>query len=331
MLGSLVLLAAAQVQVDISARPDCPPAEVVERDIQDLIGASPAELLEVSIELQDTTHGVLAEVSYTQGANTQTRVLEGATCPEVVNAAALVVAVGVDPIAVQRTVAPLLQHPSHPIPPAEPLPELPAPLEPVATPGVTPPVSDVESASTAERTPRQLRRSVGLFARGGAVVGSLSEAGGWVGGGAALGLGPISLEVSAQHAFAVRVEHSVDASTGARVSMTAARPSGCWTPRLGAFTLGACLGADFGAVRGAGFGLERRGTASIPWIAATPGLRMHWHASRRVALGFALDFPVSLMRPTLSIDDFEAPVTQVGRSGVWAGLSFQFTFFDESS
>lgn len=180
------------------------------------------------------------------------------------------------------------------------------------------------------RPRRRRRASLGAFARGGLGVGGLPAPMGWVGGGLHLGLGSLRVELSAQHLFAQQIQHTEDESTGADVSLTSGRGAGCWTPRVGAFTLGACAGVDVGAARGAGFGLEEPGTASTLWVAVTPGLRAHWHPTPRVALGLALDVPISAVRPLLRIDDFGSPLVEVGVTGVFAGLSFGFTFFDES-
>lgn len=329
MIAVLGALVAVQVQVQVTSpsRPDCPTSEVIARDIETLIGVVPPPLVDVRIEVFDRGEGVVAELSYTAGSRTQARSIPGTTCADVVYAAAVVVAVGVDPVAVVHTLAPILQRPSgvpeHPLV-AQPPPVLPLAEAPRSQPGP----ARVQPSPSPSR-PRR-RPSLGVFARGGIGVGGLPSPTGWVGGGLQLGLGGLRVEASAQHLFARRVEHSEDASTGADVSITGARPAACWTPRVGAFTLGGCAGLDVGAVRGEGFGLENNGTATSLWVAATPGLRVHWHPSPRFGLGLSLDVPVGLVRPTLSIDDFQEPLVRTGLTAVWAGLSFQFTFFDES-
>lgn len=138
-------------------------------------------------------------------------------------------------------------------------------------------------------------------------------------------------ELSGQHLFAQRIRHRDDEGTGADTSISSGRAAGCWTPRLGRFELGACLGVDVGLVRGEGFGLENPGTVRPLWVAATPGLRAHWRVRDRFGLGVAMDVPVSLRRPTLMIDDFDTALVQAGSAGVWLGLSIDFTFFDESA
>lgn len=90
------------------------------------------------------------------------------------------------------------------------------------------------------------------------------------------------------------------------------------------------MGVDLGAVRGGGFGLEDNGGAASLWVGATPGLRAHWQPTRRLSVGLVVDVPISVLRPTLTIDDFATPLVHAGLTGAWAGLSVGFTFFDES-
>jgi len=328
MIALLGVLVAMQVEVTSPSRPDCPTAAAIARDIETLIGVIPPPPIDVRIEVLDRGEGVVAELTYTAGPRTHTRSIPGSTCADVVNAAAVVVAVGVDPVAVQHTLAPILQRPSRDREP--PLVVAPPPALPRGEAPRAQRVPALAQPPPPSSRPRRRRPSLGAFARGGVGVGGLPSPTGWMSGGLQLGLGGLRVEASAQHLFAQRVEHPDDASTGADVSITGARPAACWTPRVGAFTLGGCAGFDVGAIRGEGFGLENNGTATSLWVAATPGLRVHWHPSPRFGLGLSLDVPVSLVRPALTIDDFRDPLVRPGFAAVWAGLSLQFTFFDES-
>lgn len=324
------LLLAAQVQVTMPTRPDCPASADVARDIETLIG-DPVPPIDVRLTVRDTEAGVVAQLVYVAGGQTQTRDIPGASCAEVVNAAAVVVAVGVDPIAVQKTLEPVLQRPTVVAPVVvEPPPALPLTSEP--EPEAPAPATVVEGAQPRPepQAARRSRPSLGAFVRGGIGAGGLPDPMGWVGGGLQLGFGGLRVELAGQHLFAQRLEHPDNSSTGADVSMTSARPAVCWTPRVGAFTLGGCAGLDLGLARGAAFGLDRGGTGRALWVAVTPGLRAHWHPTRRFFLGLAVDVPISVARPTLTIDDFTAPLVETGLAAVWAGLSVGFTFFDES-
>jgi len=326
MTGFVGLLFAAQVQVTMPVRPDCPTAAEVARDIETLIG-EPVPPIDVQLGVRDTSEGVVADLAYTAAEQTQRRSIPGATCADVVNAAAVVVAVGVDPVAVRETLQPVLQTPTPEVPEVvEPPPALPMTAE--AEPEPVPPAPAF--APPAEPRPRRRRPSFGAFARGGLGLSELPEPMGWVGGGLQLGLGGLRVELSAQHLFDQRIVHRDNENAGADVSLTSARPAACWTPRLGAFTLGGCVGLDLGVARGRGFGLDDPGTGRALWVAVTPGFRAHWHPTRRFFVGLVLDVPVTLRRATLTIDDFEAPLVQTGVAGVWTGLSVGFTFFDES-
>lgn len=327
MLAALGLWAAlAPVRVVLPVRPDCPPAADVAKDVEVLMGLESPPAVDVRIDVRDVPEGVVADVEYASGGTVRTREIPGASCREVVDAAAVVVAVGVDPIAVQAVLEPVILRPQSAAPP--PAPELPAPL-PVAVAEPEPP--SPSSPPSDKPRPRGHRVSLGAFVRGGLEAGAVSNPSGWLGGGLQLGKRPAKGEVAVRHRFARDVAHPENASTGASVSLTVGRLAGCWTPRAGAVVFGACLGADVGMLRGEGYGLETPGTARGLWVAATPGVQAHWQANRTLRIGAVIDVPLSLVRPTLTIDDFQRPLAQMGFAGVWAGLSLEFTFFDESA
>lgn len=332
-LAGLVAVTLGPIDVQMSDRTGCPSASAIAIDIERLIGTSSVPQVDVRLELRDTAEGVVGELEYTVAGRVQTRTIPGSSCAEVANAVAVVVAVGVDPVAVQRTVQPILQRPTLEPPPLPPPPALPSTTEDPEAVAQQQPGAPLSSRSEVALEPRPRRRRrpwLGAFARGGVGVGGLPAPMGWVGGGLQLGLGGLRVELSGQHLLAQQIQHPEDESTGADVALTSGRAAGCWTPRVGAFTLGGCAGGDVGAARGSGFGLEEPGTASTLWVAVTPGLRAHWHPTPRIAVGLALDVPVSVVRPRLRIDDFDSPLVEVGVTGVFAGLSVGFTFFDGS-
>mgnify|MGYP000444897192 CR=1 FL=1 len=335
MLGALGLVAGllnpGAVEVSLPPRADCPQAERVAEDIEALVGDG-APAISVDIVLTDTSEGVVANVRYRSGGAQRVRIIPGPTCADVVGAAAVVVAVGVDPIAVQQVV---LQRPARPMPrPPEPM-ELPELPELPATPADEPaPSSESSSFAGQEQKQEQTQHrppfALGVFARGGVAVGGLPRPGGWLGGGLGVAVNAFGVELSGQHAFARRVRHPAQRASGAHVSLTSGRAGLCWIPRIGAFSLGGCASADLGTVRAAGFGLAQRDTPAALWAAVTPGLRAFGWPSRRVRLGVVVDVPISMTRPRFSIDDFEAPLAQVDQVAVWAGLSVGFVFFDET-
>jgi len=339
MMTTVALLASmvAPVRVSMPERSDCPSASAVERDIATLIAVNPLPEIDVRVEIMDVAQGVVAELSFESDGRSQTRSIPGATCSEVANAAAVVVAVGVDPIAVGQSIAPMLQRPTAPEPPVVP-PAAPPPLPTTSGPAVgSPPDSPVgasASESHLEAPPRDRPGAgVGLhaFAFGGPTVGVFPQVSGWLGGGLALLRGTLRVELSGQHQFGQRVVHALAPEAGAVVALTSGRGSGCWSPQLGDFSLSGCGGIELGAAVGRGRGLEQRTDAVALWAAVTPGVRAHWRPKGPLAVGLFMDVPISVRRPSFAIDDFVEPLTEVGLASLWIGLGFELTLLRADS
>lgn len=338
MIMTIALLASmfAPVRVSMPVRSDCPSAETVERDISTLIGVSPLPEIDVRIEVADAAGGVVAELSFNSAGRSQARTIPGATCSDVVNAAAVVVAVGVDPVAVGQSLAPVLQRPSPAAVPVAPLapPPLPTTSEPLVEPSVDPAPefagSEDRSDAPQSRTPRSPLH-LHAFAFGGPTLGAFQRVSGWLGGGLALHRGALRAEVTGQHQFGQRVDHPQASDSGAIVSLTSGRGSGCWSPSVGSFSLSACGGIDLGAAVGRGRGLESRVDARALWAALTPGARVHWRPKGPLAVGLFVDVPISVLRPAFAIDDFEEPLTEVGLASLWVGLALELTLWQRDS
>ncbi|MEM6290987.1 MAG: hypothetical protein AAGA54_06960 [Myxococcota bacterium] len=321
---AVLTLGLGPVSVRLDAPPECPTARDVEADIEGLLDRPP--VVDVTVDVTQAGEAFVATVEYQAEGAALARTIPGPDCRSVLDAVALVVAVGVDPLEVQRMVAPALQRSTEAVP--EPLP--PPTLPPTAlAPQPTAPAPSVSPKPESARRPA-FARAVEVFARGGATTGLLADVAGWAGGGAALSFGSARLEAWGRHQFARRVEQASFPGVGADVALSSGALAACWTPSVGRFTIGACGGLEAGAVVGRGRGLQSPLVARDLWLAATPGIRARWAVHPRVQLGALVDVPISLRKPLFSIDDFDAPLVQVGAAGVFAGLSVAVIFFDES-
>lgn len=335
VLASLLLAlpGAGPIQVSVPETPGCPRGERVARDIEVLMGSPPAAPLDVLIEIRNEVDGVVAELAYTVREQWRTRSIPGPDCATVVNAAAVVVAVDVEPLGVARSVKaePSLQRPQDPgfrTPAVLQVNDVEVGPEPVAEPQTAPSRTTVSQRSPPTRPDRRLR--ISAFARGGATVGALPRTWGWVGGGLGFGVRSLGVEVFGQHQFAQRIGHAEAPRSGADVSLSSGGVAGCWLPRRGAFTAGLCISGEAGAATAGGEGLVRKRETTRAWAAVGPGVRALWTPGNGLRLGVALDVPISLVQPVFIIDDFEAPLARVGAMAVRVGLSIGFTFFDES-
>ena len=86
--GALLASLLGPVRVSMPARADCPAVEAVERDISTLLGGTQVPQVDVRIEIREEPSGVVAVLSFDAAGRTQARRIPGATCAEVVDAAA---------------------------------------------------------------------------------------------------------------------------------------------------------------------------------------------------------------------------------------------------
>ena len=252
------------------------------------------------------------------------RSFAGADCSALTDAAALVIAVALDPVLTSQRIT-IIEGRSPPVdqaladqPPRE-RPKAAAPSE--AQPPVPPRVrsSRADNLVPARET-SELRGSVGLLAGGGFgpiragfanVGGELSVFGPWW---RASLLGLWQAPRTLAHALGeVRYDGFI---VGAR---------GCGVPSLDALEFPVCAGIEAGIIRGRGTGAtpEPR-EASVPAVALSLGAGLRWVLRDRVAIGLRLEIPISLVRGGFSIDDAVVQeLTPVGVRGL-AGVELRF-------
>jgi hypothetical protein len=245
-------------------------------------------------------------------------------CETVVDAAALVVAVALDPVGVSVGLSePAASEPTpteptesnKPIVREEPAAE-PEPLimdEPIELP---PAIGRASDPPTDER-PRNL--GFGVRVLGGGGYGPTNTGYATIGGTLAL-LGP-RWRVELGGLWAIPRVVRDDAGLGGRFDGWAVVGRGCFAPNIRRLELPSCGGVELGSVRGRGLEeLPISGRASFLWIALAVAQGLWFSPIERVGIGLEIDLAVPLNRGVFAIETSDvqriAAVTVRGLAGV---------------
>ncbi len=247
------------------------------------------------------------------------RVLQATSCELLAGAAALIVAIALDPVATAERMAEREREP--PAPPAKPLPD-PAPAPPPRTPTARAP-----AAAIAEATDDTTRLAGGLRVSGD--LGSLP--GPSLGIGLALDLLHERLLLQAEATAwlpRVALRGPVEGS-GGEIGLYSGALRGCLdlvqTPGRG-FCLAPCLAAEAGLSTGIGFNLTHPERSHSPWVAGLAGLAVRQRASG-LFLWALLEAGLAIRRPIYAIDGFERPVFQASPVLGRVSLGVAWTIF----
>lgn len=324
------------VSVEWDGRPQCNEAVLVRTTLDGLLGSPRPDLsARVSVRVTGEAPEWNAAITIDSRGESTRRSVRGGPCPALAEAVALVIAVTIDPLGASATVTEAMQPVTPPDPsPTGLVPEAVAPEPDVGTldarPERTAPAPTSPGSADAPTASRpSLRRRGSAFVSGGAAVGLVPRIGGWLGGGLALGLGGSRLELSGRHRFAARYEHPDSTASGADLTSSSARASGCWAFRSPRVTIPLCGGLEIGAFTARGFGLREARTAQSLWLAAVPHVRPSFRVTPWLGVGLAIEAPVALVRPRFAVDDFASDLLRVGPIGLGLGLSIEVIFFDE--
>lgn len=342
------LPAAAQLVLTWEAPPECPTGEVVRAEVARLLGGA------LPAELALTARGVAtrADDRWTLRLHTATpeaegeRVVEGDACAPLADAAALILALMIDPVAVAEH-APA--EPAEPLPPAEPAPPAAPPhaaIEGLADPapaeepaprrsdeGAISRVVEHDRDPRTEGRPRRdpppetpgepLRGALGV---GGALdVGSVPDVSGAISVEGAFGI-PV-LEARVRATFVFGREAARDRVAGARITTGMLDARACVHPFDEARFLYGCLGLALGVSVAEGFGLSRTEVGVGTFGAAVAGLGVAWAPEP----WFDLDLDASLIVPFNPLefavrgspdDVFHEQAPAAGRFGLSAHVRF---------
>jgi hypothetical protein len=286
----------------------CPDQDALLTRVAELLGARGGqqshEPLDVSASVLRLPSGFRAELRTTQRGAERIRTLEAATCSEVTEASAVVIALALSPP--EPTVAP-----PAPLPPPAPAP---APAE--ASDAPPPP------AGLARRSSVRLGAGAGFVSD----VGTLAP----VSFGFAFGLGA-RYGRYVEHGLRLSVFPTRSASIeghpeqGVDIGLAAAALSLCFEPLSSPLTLGVCGELELGMLHVEGFGTPDRFSHDAPWVAPGLGLRAGYpeKGPLRAALTADALFPTEQTKFTITNLGVvhELPVVS-GRFGLFAELVF---------
>lgn len=269
------------VDLEWSAPPGCPDADAVHRRIELMADPEVDYRAEGRVDAKVTRTGdgwsLRLEMRFPEGrAN---RELEGASCEAVTDAAALIIAVMLDPESVLEVIEEAV---AEPVPPVVP--------EPVGDP------------VPEEPKPKQ-RRVWGLL--GAMANGSFAAlpAFGFAVTGAA-GIGGRWFRAEAVGTYELpRTETVAQPGAGARTDLWALGARGCGVPGPMFLRVPICAGFEFGVVRARGVGLQTPRTARVFHAQATIGTALVYFPIHHLGLRLGADLVVPLRPWLIKIDD----------------------------
>lgn len=354
-VAAIAAIAAAEprpITLRWTAPPGCPGEAALSARIDRLLGGPPASTdrrLDAAGVVEATPQGFRLEVTLSSGASgtESTRILQGATCEAVTDAGALVIALAFDPDAVAAQELKRAESdagaPSGPdAAPADPSgAPLPAPTEPIRIPVPLPPASSTEASPDPAPPPSApaSRPSFSVLAALLGDAGALTDAAAGFRAGLSLGLGAYHVVASFEAFPSSRRALPDRPDKGAEMRLFAGALSGCrrvfpWTraepppPGIAGSELLACVGAELGEMRGAGFGITAPGSAGVLWAAPRAMLRADVAIESWLAITVDLGIAVPLDRRRFVLDLSEGraivhePSPVAGRAGLGLALRF---------
>lgn len=244
-------------------------------------------------------------------------------CGKLAVAAALVVAVAADPVAVADVIDAQLREPE-PAPRLVESPETPDPVEVAPSPVVD--AARPEPPPTAPRDPATGLSAVVVSGAVGAELAVLPRPGFAASVGGGILWSWLRLELVGVVSVPRNIE-AREADFGARAAVAGGQVRGCWVVRAKPVAVPLCLAGEVGAVwaRGFGPGIEAQAKAQ-PWAAAVPSLGVTGWLSEHVGLEARVSVPVGLYKPAVHLAGVETHVFRAGSAGarLWVGPVLRF-------
>jgi len=289
------------------APPGCPTAHEALARIEALLGARVTEILAEPMAARATVslagdgrYELMLETF--QGEQRFTRSMQAASCAELTDAGALVLALAIDPTLSERRAAEanVSVVPPPPVEPTERGPDTEAaPTAPVATTALAKPpppaaLAPPAAARTPARTPDQLR--FGVLGTATLDVGTIAT----VAVGPSLGVGVQwrSVEASLGALWLPPRRSYAEPGKGGDITLVTGQLRGCYRPFQGDWQLLGCGTFELGVISGKGAGTATRFDPSATWIA--PGAMIS--GRRRLGSSFVLSFGAGAQIPLQPID-----------------------------
>lgn len=264
------------------------------------------------------------DLEIARGDDSSVRQLVAPHCETVLDAAAFVVAVAIDPsLASTPLTEPPVPEPAT-IPPPVPVDTQPR----TSAANATMPTTDASTTATAPSVtpPPRKRKLFGIVRAGGGLdVGALPRVGAMLEGAVGVGGRWFRAEATGLYRLQTTQRASKDPLVGGRFSMWAFGARGCGVPQVGRVEFPLCGGLEGGRMIAQGFGVPSPRTIRMPWGAATFGPGLAWKPHKNVALIAQVALGVPFVRARLSIDNLGS----IHRTGpvfgrLWFGFEGRF-------
>jgi hypothetical protein len=302
------------VRVDWTAEPSCPDAEALRVELVRLLHRElrfdPDAEARVAGVIRGRPGAFVLELSVAAGDLHEQRTLKAERCEEFRTAAALVVALALEPWAasVERHAVPEPEDQPEPDAAAEvrgePGPEADRAAEPAArapeldTTAIGP---DLPGPSPAPEPDAYRLGRVGLLVQGGLGIKQHATLAGGLGGAIAyLGRG-WRVELTGLHWWPARMAAGGGVTVRARLTVGGVR--GCWVPSRGRWELPLCGGVEAGAMnaRATGPGVAPIASTGL-WLGLLAGAGVAWRATRWLAIRANADLTVAVWRPAFHLE-----------------------------
>ncbi len=322
--------AGPRIEVRWTAPEDCPASAFTDAMDRLLAGSTVDSTIAVEATVDHDADGWHLRTRFEAGPDRSgERTFHAPACPTIANAAALAIAIAVDPTVLDRLTAAPTQ--SSPPPGEDPGPEpTTAAVEPALVPEPLPedpPLGPIEAIDAGSGAGDRIRAETGPEIRGVVAVGGLLDgvALPGPGGGIALTGGIIQglwrAEIVGTYRFGTERASPVRADAGGRFSRWTAGVRACAVPVVGPVELPACVGADAGQTIGGGYGVPVTQVATRPWFAVLAAAGIAWPIVPRIALFARGTLAVPVLRHEFVIRGLGlvhrvGPVSVGGRLGI---------------
>lgn len=301
---------AAAIEVRWEAPAGCPDREALLARMHARIGPDAEGPASVHGTVSATNSGYALALELAIAGNATQRELDAATCGELVDAAALIVAVALDPVfaVAEPTIAEVIAVPE------------PAPQRAPARPHVAIATAPVEPVQRRRPTMRAL--GLGLRPLVGAWFGAVPRAAATVGFDVVF---PARRSLRAElGVLAIPRQHvAIAEDAGANLWLASAVLRACFAPAVGRVRPMGCAGMSAGAIGGRGFGsgITPRSHAE-PWAAITGGAGLGIAVTRRFEIIVRGEGHVHLRQPGFHLDGV-GPIHRVGATSVTTLVGLQ--------
>lgn len=294
IISTVLAPAVADVAERLQLRWEAPPACPTEAEVRDRIGAylgrdefdETVDDVRVDARVASMRGGAwVLTVEVRVGEESVRRRIEAPRCADTRDAAALIIAVALDPLRVSRQAPPPALEPATTESPPSPPAAMPPPASPTPLPPSRRRWADVRVGGVME---------VGAAPR---VTGGVALEVALVGRRFRVGLVSRYLPPRTVRPF------DRPSAAGVRVQTGVLGVRGCFVPSIGRIELPSCAQIDAGATRAEGVDLQISRVTHRPWVTAAVGQEIVWHSRRGFGAWIAVDAAATLVAPRFVVDD----------------------------